>query len=213
LIVLDDLASGDAPFAWTPIPDKNPGSRLGDWMGLPWGGPETIILPGFHTAAEHALSARRRSPGAGGSEIFLSVCGMMSCGAQTLLVSRWRTGGQTAYDLVREFAQELPHTTAADAWQRAVLLTADTRLNLAAEPRLKAEPRVKPAPGAEAPRANHPFFWAGYLLIDSGSDQEVESDAAGAAEPALPKLPAAKEGGPPADPAGKEGGPPADPAE
>jgi hypothetical protein len=85
----------------------------------------------------------------------------MSCGARTILLSRWRTGGQSSFDLVREFAQELPHTSPSDAWQRAVMLESGSQLNL------EAEPRIKHAQSDETPKANHPFFWAGYMLIDS----------------------------------------------
>ena len=45
-----------------------------------------------------------------GNEVFLSVCGLMANGARTMLLSRWRTGGQTSFDLVREFIQELADT-------------------------------------------------------------------------------------------------------
>ena len=88
-----------------------------------------------------------------------------------MLLSRWRTGGRTSYDLVREFAQELPHTTPADAWQRAVLVATDTRLNLEAEPRVKKETIDDP------PKASHPFFWAGYMLIDPGSPAPGDNPA------------------------------------
>ena len=77
---------------------------------MPWGGPEQILLPGFHTAAESSL---RRT--GSGNELFLATCGLMANGARTVLLSTWRTGGQSSFDLVREFAQELPHTSAADA--------------------------------------------------------------------------------------------------
>jgi len=86
--------------------------------------------------------------------------------SRTLLLSRWRTGGQSSFDLVREFAQELPHTSPADAWQRAILVAAETRLNP------EAEPRIKRVAVNDPPKANHPFFWAGYLLIDSGIPPE-----------------------------------------
>ena len=43
----------------------------------------------------------------------------MSTGARTIVLSRWRPGGQTSVDIIREFVQELPHTTPADAWQRS----------------------------------------------------------------------------------------------
>jgi len=166
LIVLDEInAANVGPFDWPPVPTggtkATAGNTLRDWLALPWGGPEDVILPGFHTAAEDSLKTAKGA--APGSEIFLSVCGLMASGSRTILLSRWRTGGQTSYDLVREFTQELPHTAPAEAWKRAVFLTAGSRLNLA------AEPRIKRAATDEPPKANHPFFWAGYLLVDPGT--------------------------------------------
>ena len=164
LIVLDDLTASDQdPYGWRPAPlDRGKaGGTLGDWLALPWGGPEVILLPGFHTSAEDAVPKARRTPP--GNEIYLSVCGLMATGARTIVLSRWRTSGQSSFDLIREFAQELPTASAADAWQRAMTLTNETRLNL------DAEPRVEHAPIDDVPKASHPFFWAGYMLIDSGS--------------------------------------------
>ena len=160
LIVLEDLVPSDDPYGWNPAPlDRSKaGGTVADWLVLPWGRPDVIVLPGFHTAAEDALKRVHRGPP--GNEMFLSVCGLMASGARTLLVSRWRTGGQSSFDLVREFAQELPHTSPADAWQRAVLLDMDSRVNL------EGEPRIKRGPADETPKASHPFFWAGYMLVD-----------------------------------------------
>ncbi|HYW81090.1 MAG TPA: CHAT domain-containing protein, partial [Thermoguttaceae bacterium] len=177
LIVLDDLktpgAGGDAsdPYDWALVPlDRGKaGSSLSDWLRLPWGGPDEILLPGFHTAAESSLAGVDQA--APGNEMLLSVCGLMAGGARTVLLSRWRTGGQTSFDLVREFSQELPHTTPSDAWQRAVFLAAGSQLNPA------AEPRIKQTVAGNVPKANHPFFWAGYLLIDPGT-QPFRPDAA-----------------------------------
>jgi CHAT domain-containing protein len=169
LIVLDDLAISDQdPFGWVlaPIDRGKGGATLADWLTLPWGGPEVVILPGFHTAAEDGLKRLHR--GAPGNEVFLSVCGLMANGSRTLLLSRWRTGGQTSFDLVREFAQELPHTSPSDAWQRAVLLAMDSRVNFGAEPRIKRNPTD------ETSKASHAFFWAGYMLVDSGVVPEKE---------------------------------------
>ena len=169
LIVLDDVnLEGQGPYSWSPIPiDRGKlGNALGDWLALPWPGPDTVILPGYHTAAENSL--KNVSPAAPGTEMFLAVCGLMSSGVRTLLISRWRSGGQTSFDIVRELAQELPHTTPADAWQRAVLVVADSRLNLEAEPRLKRAATI------DSPKATHPFFWSGYMLVDSGAPPERE---------------------------------------
>jgi CHAT domain-containing protein/tetratricopeptide (TPR) repeat protein len=164
LIVFDDLVLSDQdPYGWVlaPIDRGKIGATLADWLALPWGGPEVVILPGFHTAAEDGLKHLRR--GSAGNEVFLSVCGLMANGARTMLLSRWRTGGQTTFDLVREFVQELPNDSASDAWQRAVLLTMDSRVSFSGEPRIERSPTDK------APKANHPFFWAGYMLVDSGA--------------------------------------------
>ena len=127
-------------------------------MALPWGGPEQVVLPGFHSSAENSLRG-----GGDGNELFLSTCGLMAAGARTVLISRWRTGGQSSYDLMREFIQELPHTPAADAWQRSVLLLSESELVPDREPRVDPE-------GLDAPlTGSHPFFWAGYVLVDTGA--------------------------------------------
>ena len=61
LIVLDDLPINTeaGPYGWSPLPlDRGkPGSTLADWISLPWGGPDQIILPGYHTVAEDSLGA------------------------------------------------------------------------------------------------------------------------------------------------------------
>jgi CHAT domain-containing protein len=167
LVVFDDVPGPEkTPYDWNPEPVERgkSGNTLDDWLLLPWGGPDVVVLPGYHTASEEALRhIRRELPG---NEMFLSVCGLMANGSRTLLMSRWRTGGQTSYDLVREFTQELPRTPPADAWQRAVLLAMDSRLNL------EAEPRIKRSASDDPPKAVHPFFWAGYMLVDCGDRVE-----------------------------------------
>jgi len=181
LIVLDDLALSDHdPYGWAPasIDRGKAGALLSDWLLLPWGGPDVVILPGFHTAAEDAV--KRVGHNLPGNDLFLSVCGLMANGARTVLLSRWRSGGQTSFDLVREFAQELSDATPAEAWQRAVLLTVDSRLNL------EAEPRIKRGASEEAPKASNPFFWAGFMLVDCGAASEKPA--------AKPEKPAAKPG-------------------
>ena len=105
----------------------------------------------------------------------------MSTGARTVLISRWRPAGQTSYELVREFAQELPHTSAADAWQRAVQLVSENPLDSDGEPRC-----AKRRPAGEAPKADHPFFWAAYSagrLGPPGRRPGAAAAAAGEPEP------------------------------
>jgi hypothetical protein len=85
-----------------------------------------------------------------------------------VLLSRWRTGGQTSYDLMREFAQELPHTTAADSWRRSVQLAMHSEIDP------EKEPRIEEFEAAEGLKAEHPFFWSGYLLVDTGATPNAE---------------------------------------
>ncbi len=173
LVVYDDLTLSDqAPLGWSPIPLERAKANgtLADWMGLPWGSPELMVLPGYHTLAENP---KRGVHGVPGHELFLSVCGMLATGSRTILLSRWRSGGQSSYDLVREFLQELPHTAPADAWQRAVLLIQESRLSPGAEPRIKFS--INP----EELKGDHPFLWAGYLLVDCGDPVErADAEAA-----------------------------------
>ncbi|MFW5692963.1 MAG: CHAT domain-containing protein [Thermoguttaceae bacterium] len=190
LVVLDDLPETEKnPMAFAPVPIDagKAGNSLSDWLTLPFGAPDEIVLPGFHTAAERSM--RGVNAASAGQEMFLTVCALMSTGARTILISRWRPGGRTSYDLVREFAQELPHTSPADAYQRAVYLTAGSRIDM------DAEPRVRRAQVDELPPANHPFFWAAYMLVDAGSvppETEPDPDAAPAADaPAVPAAPPA----------------------
>ena len=182
LVVLDELspAAETDPYGWSPLPSERTKTSglLGEWFLLPRRGPEEVILPGYHSACEGSLkkidASRKSGRGAAadalgpGNEIFLSLCGMLSTGTRTVLISRWRSGGQTSLDLVREFTQELPHTTPADAWQRAVQVIGNSPLNIEAEPRIRKS-AGELAESDSVPRATHPFFWAGYLLVDCGS--------------------------------------------
>ena len=143
LIVLDDVQPADGPYDWAPLQAERgkSSSPLASWLMLPWGGPEQVILPGFHTAAESGIRRGR----ARGEEVFLAVCGLMASGARTVLISRWRTAGESSFDLVREFAQELPYTDPSEAWQRGVQVISDAPLEIDREPRIKDEGGAKHA--------------------------------------------------------------------
>jgi len=158
LVVLDEVDDkSSGPYSWSPmqVDRGKPGSTLADWFSLPWQSPELLVLPGFQTAAADGLRQ-----GGTGNEMFLAVCGLMSTGTRTVLISRWRTGGQTGFDLTREFVHQLPRMPPAAAWQRSV------HLAMASDANPDHEPRVKAARLDELLPARHPFFWAGYMLVD-----------------------------------------------
>ena len=162
------------PYGWSPaqLDSGKPGNCLSDWVQLPWGAPAQVLLPGFHTAAEDGLKRLTKNKG---NDLFLTTCGLMAAGSRTVLLNRWRTGGQTAYDLVVEFARELPFSDAAAAWQRSVQLVRGSELNPELEPRIRWPQDTDAAINAE-----HPFFWAGSLLIDTGTRPKVAEEAAAA---------------------------------
>ena len=204
LVVLSDLdETGAGPYDWYPIPVGprfRADSMLKSWIALPWGGPRTVILPGYHTASESSL--KKVTQATAGDEVFLSICGLCASGADTVLVSRWRTGGKIAFNMTREFVQELPHTSPAAAWQRAILLAREETVDPI------EEPRVKTSQTEEPPVACHPFFWASSILISSEplKKEKKEESQPAAAQP----LPAAV---PPSFKPSKIGGEPSTPGE
>jgi hypothetical protein len=208
LVGFDDIeANPEAPNGWSALPQARGAARdsLDGLFGLPYGGPQQVVLTGFTTAAEQGLKSSRRGNSNArrpGSEVFESLCGLMGDGARTIVLTRWRTGGRTNFELVREFLRELPTAPASEAWQRACLLARESPLEASREPRLKRSDET-----GELPTADHPFFWAGYLLVDTspqpegnGNDgppeaAEIEREAADVEQAEAPAVEAKKAGG------------------
>lgn len=180
LVVYHDLdetnVRGAGPYDWSPLPvDKaKTASFLGEWIGLPWKAPRQVVLPGFHTPVESGLRK-----GGTGDELFLTSCAFLASGSKTLLLSRWPAAGQTSYDLSREFALESPHTSASAAWQRSVQLAMNSPLDFSREPRIKASEEL------DGLDASHPFFWSGYVLVDTGSEPTSDKPKVEVAKPAV----------------------------
>ena len=162
LVVLDDVDPKGVPLAWSPFTAKAR-TPVSSWLTLPWGGPRLVVLPGFHTSAESSF----KSPGIqNGDDLFLSAMLLEACGAKTILISRWRTGGRVSYDLTEQFLTQLTEKPATEAWRQAILEVGSNPVNLEEEPRVRKEPNVEP------PIANHPFFWGAFMLIDRGEKWE-----------------------------------------
>ena len=164
LIVMDDIEDIESGhYDWLPAQaDRSSGhAKLSDWLRLPYGAPEQLILPGFHTAAESSLRSRET-----GDELLIASCALLGSGCRTVLLGRWRTGGQSNMDLVREFVSQLSSESAASAWQRSIELVRSGEIDA------DAEPRIKGASDRAIPSADHPFFWGGLQLIDLGETVE-----------------------------------------
>jgi hypothetical protein len=173
LITFAEIVPGaNGPQQTAPLRgDKNPPSgTLADWVRLPWQGPAQVALPAFHSGAENGM--KKVSPADAGNELFQTVTSLMASGARTILISRWRTAGRTSFDLTREFMQELPYESASKAWQRSVALASQNPIDPSAEPRVRLDS------GAGAPAASHPFFWSGYMVVDTGTEPAASADEA-----------------------------------
>ncbi|MEZ6106739.1 MAG: CHAT domain-containing protein [Pirellulaceae bacterium] len=194
LLVLDDCDIERNVFDWAPVPQattRGQQATLSQWMAFPWRGPDTVLIPGFHTAAE---SGARNGDG---QEIFLAACGLMASGTRTAVLSRWRMGGDSSFDLMDQFLAERSAHSPAQAWRASVLENRGRDLQVAQEPRLDEGRDPFPA------EREHPAFWSGYLLLDDGRAAPAGGVEAAPAvpDPGLPglRLPGAAAPGAPGD--------------
>jgi hypothetical protein len=165
------------------------GLTYGDWLAPPHKRPRIIVLPGLQTAMAGSFDAKQRPPARPGDELFAVSTDLIAAGAHTALLSRWRVGGHTASELVAEFLRDATAPTssgtppsAAESWRRAVDLITAEWPDPDREPRLKQHPEAVIGPGS------HPFLWAGYLLVECGTERAVPP-------PPAPGLRAAAAGG------------------
>ncbi len=165
LVVFDEIDANKG-WNWAPfVPsDARRGHGVADWIPAPWGAPRLLVLPALRSPAENALKT-----GGDGSELFLAILAAQSTGADAMLLSRWRTGGRSAFDLTTDFLKNYESQPVANAWKNAVLDLMKREAVLAEEPRLKT-----PGRSEDAPRYDLPFWWASYLLIDSGEALSAE---------------------------------------
>lgn len=202
---------------------------LGHWFLLPAGSPRLVFLAGMHTQCEPLLkktskrsgsssssSSKAAPPAVVGQEMFLTSMAFLANGVDTVVLPRWRLEGPSPWVISTYFLEQLPkNTTSAEAWRRTVLKFASEEIRLETEPRVAASDEITRAKGT------HPFFWAGFMLIDSGSgslrakerlmsaEDEAEAEAEAGLQPppaAVPAAPAVPEGPenpqPPENPAG-----------
>ncbi|MCO6043289.1 CHAT domain-containing protein [Aeoliella sp. ICT_H6.2] len=177
IVLADATLDPTEPYNFTPVPlDRSSSqSALSHWLTLPLPDCQRLLLGGVHTAAETGLKSRGRGRNDAvnaGPEMFQAHCALLASGAKTVLMSRWQTSGKTHRDLLREMTLELPHTAADQAWRRSVALARRTDLDAAQEPRYRRGDE-----GAEPLPAEHPFFWSGYILVDTGFDPTPPDEA------------------------------------
>jgi len=171
MFVFDDLKNdeGDAYGIFPMALDRtSKDGSLGYWFLLPSGSPRLIFLGGMRTRCEDlAKKSTRKTKSVQivpGQELFLTSMAFLANGAETVVLPRWRLEGDSPWKLAALFNAQLSTTeNSADAWRRAVL-----KFN-AGDVTLESEPRIGKSDEIDQTSASHPLFWAGFMLVDSGS--------------------------------------------
>lgn len=152
LAVLREILGGDD---WDLYDTGKSRDSFHSWEQLPFGSPKLIALPGYRTLGEDGMKN-----GGDGSELFIPLMTLMARGCDTVLISRWRTGGRSAYDLTENFlSEENQRIPAPEAWKNVLSKFFEKPLVLDEEPRFKGT-----AKGSNGKDSLYPFFWGGYLL-------------------------------------------------
>lgn len=141
---LAPLAMGPAE----PIPFRN-------WFRLPLKGPEHMILSSFHSDAGTGLKGKRA-----GTDLFLTSVALMGSGTRSALISRWRTGGANSLEFTSQYARKIPTLPTAQAFRESLLIARDQELNF------DQEPQVRSKKGDPTLKAEHPYFWAGWMRFE-----------------------------------------------
>lgn len=157
LVILDEITINPkaAPTNWSPFSGAKFNGPISDWLTLPFGAPNLILLPTFRTPAEIAFRQ-----GGNGQELFLSAMTLKASGVQMLAISRWKTGGRASLDLMSAFLAMYKEHSAAEAWKKAVFSVAGN--TIVADEELK----IKVLPEESLPIANHPFFWGATMILE-----------------------------------------------
>ncbi len=159
MTVMSDLkVAGRAnPYALVPaqLDQGKNGSNLAGWLSLPLEGPEHLVLPGFTSGGAAGI----RSTG-NGSDMFLTSCALIASGARSIVISRWRVGGKNSMEFTNKYSQLLAAEGPRKSMNAANAHAKGLDIEVEFEPRMKTKKLDKPM------KADHPFFWAQYMLIE-----------------------------------------------
>jgi len=188
------------PLSFVPTPSGFAQGRqpsLNSWIGFPWRGPETILMPGFQSDAGNGLKNQLE-----GSDLFLTTCGLMAAGTDEILISRWNTGGDLNLQTGREYLQQRKTLSGSQSLAEAKRVAQQAVVKKDSEPKLRL-PR-----GTDESPAKHPVFWSGMLVVQVptvGTSITQTAGANGAANGSANKPANTVGGNPPAGGASQNG--------
>lgn len=157
LVVWSDVRSTKGQhLALSPLQldEVKAGVTLESWMALPWRGPEQIVMPGFQSDGGAGLRFKYN-----GVDLSLTTLGMMAAGTRTIVISRWAEGGKSTVELTRKFVEAMPELGVEESLRASRQAIRKQELNYEDEPRVRTK-KTDPIIVAE-----HPFFWAGPMLL------------------------------------------------
>jgi tetratricopeptide (TPR) repeat protein len=149
------------PEIWTTPESKRDAHlqlNLDRWIGFPNVGPELLVVAGGNSAMADGL---RGNPSGAELEYYSTV--LLAAGCQSVVLPRWRTGGHVPYDLHLALTRHVREHTTAVAMQKAIQEIRQAPLDL------QRQTRLRPVRGEAPATADHPFWWAGQMVIDRGS--------------------------------------------
>lgn len=145
------------PYLWSPLlyDGDLAGSKLIDWLKMPWDAPRSVALPGFRSTAS-------RSGANSGSDLFLTSMALHAAGSPHLILSRWAVGGESTGLLLKEYAQELAFIGPEAAWRRGLAVLRDSEIDPAGEVLLTSgDTKRIDLTGDE------PLLWSSYMYFGS----------------------------------------------
>jgi tetratricopeptide (TPR) repeat protein len=161
MIYWNEIKQAIWPAAWTAAETKREAHlqlNLDRWIGFPNLGPQLLIVAGGNSAIADGL---RGNPLGGELEYYSTI--MLAAGCQSIVLPRWRSGGHVPYDLQVALTRHVRDHTTAVALQKAIQEIRQAPLDL------ERQTRLRPVRGEAPATADHPFWWAGQMVIDRGS--------------------------------------------
>ncbi len=152
--------AADSPFPKNPwdlriLPfNGNRDNVLGSWLQSPLKSPARVILCGMHSSAEAKVLA-------GGNELFLPACTLLSSGTRAAILTRWPVGGRSTQIALARLLEELQFESPSAAWQRSAIALWAEQLPAEDEPALP--PAIRN--GTALVDGDYSLLWSGYFLV------------------------------------------------